>query len=424
MSAWRGRLAILALLVELFLPATAAAHFQLNLNVRIFHVEHLADGLHVYARAPMPYLVADRIGPVGNDGLPEAAPFTTNRMEDGRPMHLVDHQALLADPLGLGRIAAEGLRIEAEGRPLDATVVALRGHPIGREPGFATLAEAEAALAAGPAFPPDAPETYVGDTVVDVLLRYRSEAPVQRYALSSLVDPGLPGQAETANLILDYGPGGTNTYRAQGLLLEPVQVTRSALAAAKTFVLEGIRHILEGLDHVLFVLCLVIGATTLRSLIGRVTGFTIGHTVTLSLGFFGYVPTGAWFIPSVELGIALSIVYAAAIAFFGVAIGNSQARVMLVTAAIGLLHGLGFSFVLHEILRVESPNVWQSLLAFNLGVEIGQIAVVLAVWPLCRLCLHLGENAWLLGRRGVAILAALVAMTWAAERALSIAAAL
>ena len=134
--------------------------------------------------------------------------------------------------------------------------------------------------------------------------------------------------------------------------------------------------------------------------------------------------TGIAYVGAGVLGSALAIVYAAAIAFFGVAIGNSQARVMLVTAAIGLLHGLGFSFVLHEILRVESPNVWQSLLAFNLGVEIGQIAIVLAVWPLCRLCIRLSENAWLLGRRAVAILAALVAMTWAAQRALSIAAAL
>lgn len=52
---------------------------------------------------------------------------------------------------------------------------------------------------------------------------------------------------------------------------------------------------------------------------------------------------------------------------------------VLVTASLGLLHGLGFSFVLHEILRVDAPNLWQSLLAFNVGIEIGQIAVVLVL---------------------------------------------
>jgi hypothetical protein len=424
MTVWRHAFAILTLLVGLLFAAAAAAHFNLNLNVRVFHVEHLADGLRVYLRTPMAYLVADRIGPVGADGLPEPAPFTTNRMEDGRLMHLVDQQALRADPAGLGRIAAEGLHIEAGRRPLDAAVIEARAHPIGREPGFATLAEAKAALAGGPAFPPDATETYVGDAIVDVLLEYRTGAPIYHYALSSLLDPELPGQEETANLILDHRPGGTNTYRATGLLLEPVEVSRSALAAAQTFVLEGIRHILEGPDHVLFVLCLVIGAATLRRLVGRVTGFTIGHTITLSLGFFGYVPSGAWFIPTVELGIALSIIYAAAIAFFGVTIGSSETRVMLVTGAIGLLHGLGFSFVLHEILRVDSPNVWQSLLAFNVGVEIGQIAIVLAVWPLCLLCRHVSENAWLMSRRGIASISAVIAITWVVQRTVSVAAAL
>ena len=76
--------------------------------------------------------------------------------------------------------------------------------------------------------------------------------------------------------------------------------------------MEGVRHILEGLDHVLFVVCLVLGASGLGAPgMARVTGFTIGHSVTLTLGFFGYYPTGAWFVPLVETGIALSIVYTA-----------------------------------------------------------------------------------------------------------------
>ena len=67
------------------------------------------------------------------------------------------------------------------------------------------------------------------------------------------LDPGLPGQENTANLILDYGPGGTKVFRARGLLAEPVAISRSALSAVVTFIKEGVRHILDGLDHVLFV---------------------------------------------------------------------------------------------------------------------------------------------------------------------------
>ena len=65
---------ILSLFFLLGVAAPATAHFLLNLNVRILHVEHLAEGLRVYLRTPMPYLVADRVGPVGADGLPEPAP--------------------------------------------------------------------------------------------------------------------------------------------------------------------------------------------------------------------------------------------------------------------------------------------------------------------------------------------------------------
>ncbi len=103
-------------------------------------------------------------------------------------------------------------------------------------------------------------------------------------------------------------------FRARGLLTEPVAISRSALSAVITFIKEGVPHIPGGLDHVLFVLCLVLGATRFKNLVWRVTGFTIGHSVTLSVGFFRFVPSGTWFVPTVETGIALSIIYAAAIA--------------------------------------------------------------------------------------------------------------
>jgi hypothetical protein len=393
------------------------AHFLLNLNVRILHVEHLADGLRIYLRTPMPYLVADRIGPFGADGLPEPAPYTTNRLEDGKPVHHIDPNSLRRDPNGLGRFAAEGFRFTTEGRTLRAVVERVRAHPIGTQPSFATLDEARAAFVSEVAYPPGANPAYVGDVVVDMILRYETGAPVYDYAVSSSLDPGLPGQENTANLILDYGPGDTKVFRARGLLAEPISITRSVWAAVATFIQEGVRHILEGWDHVLFVLCLVLGATRLNSLVWRVTGFTIGHSVTLSVGFFGYVPTGAWFIPAVETGIALSIIYAAAIAVVARRDRNrSELEPFLVTMAIGLLHGLGFSFVLQEILKVDSPNIWQSLLAFNVGVEIGQILIILLAWPLFRLIEWLSRRAWQIGRWGVAAACAMIALFWTAQR--------
>ncbi|WP_068113492.1 HupE/UreJ family protein [Tropicimonas marinistellae] len=414
----RRFLILMAALLATMLGGAAWAHFNLNLNVRIFHVAHGPDRLDIYLRTPMAYLVADKLGPIGGDGLPTPAPFTTNRLENGVAMHLVDPDALRSDPRGLGQIAADSLRVATESGALGAEVVSVRVHTVGGEPDFATRGEAEAALAARTPGWSNLGETYVGDAVVDIHLRYPTAQPVSVYRLSTLVDPGLPGQQETANLVLDYRGDTTRTYRKTGLMLEPVTVAGSPAAAALTFTTEGIRHILVGIDHVLFVLCMVIGAQTLGALLARVTGFTIGHTVTLGLGFFGIAPSAPWFIPAVETAIALSIIWAAADAVLqrpGQSRSNGNA--VAVTAAIGLLHGFGFSFMLRNILQVDADNVWQSLLAFNFGVELGQLAIVALIWPIVIAIRRMPERVWIGTRGAVAVSVSLIAAIWAFERA-------
>ena len=146
------------------------------------------------------------------------------------------------------------------------------------------------------------------------------------------------------------------------------------------------------------------------------TGFTVGHSVTLTLGFFGYHPGGAWFVPLVETGIALSIVYAAIIAV--VSVGHRLTTG--VTALLGLLHGLGFSFVLREVLKLDSPNLWQSLLAFNLGIEAGQLMIVLAMWPLLMLIARRLPGGAVPVRRAIALPCLLIAAIWTGERAMQL----
>ena len=86
------------------------------------------------------------------------------------------------------------------------------------------------------------------------------------------------------------------------------------------------------------------------------------------------------------------------------------------TAAIGLLHGFGFSFVLQRVLQVDAPNLWTRLLSFNLGVEIGQVALILAVWPLLRLLERHAPRYVPLGRAAVVTPSVAVAGIWAVER--------
>lgn len=415
------KIIVLVLLLIVINPSGARAHFQLNLNVRIIHIEHLSDGLRLYVRMPMPYLVADLVGPLQSDGLPKPAPFTTNKMVAGTLVHFVDWLALERDPLELGSIAKKGIDLRHAENVLNAEVQFTNVYPIGSQPKFATLDEAKAAFVNSADRRNNSKPVYVGDAIVDLVLKYNTSEPISSYSLSMQFDPKLEGQEQTANLILDHAPGRTQVFRSRGLLNEPISISRSAWAAMITFVQEGIRHILEGTDHVLFVLCLVIGAVRLKSLAWRVTGFTIGHSVTLTAGFFGFVPSGAWFIPTVETGIALSIIYAAALAVMPESNHNNRERdLFLVTIAIGLLHGLGFSFVLHEILRVDSPNIWQSLAAFNIGVEIGQLIIVLIIWPTLYFINYISKTTWRMSRYGIAAGSTLIALFWTGERVLSI----
>lgn len=407
---------VLVLLIVISLPVHG--HFLLNLNVRIFHVDHTQDGLKVYLRLPMPYLVADKLGLPDEEGLPEPSPFTQNTMEEGQLVHYVDFEQIKSQPLGLGTFAANGFQMQSQGQAIGSVVESVRVYKLGEQPDFATLQEAKESFTA------EQKEyknntIYVGDAVVDIIVNYPSKEPVYSYSLSSTLNPDLPNQDKTANLILDYSPGDVKIFRERGLMTQPIIITRSASDAFITFIKEGIRHILEGLDHVLFVICLVLGATQLSNLLWRVTGFTVGHSITLSLGFFGFVPSGHWFVPTIETGIALSIVYAALITVSPkYNLGKSDIGIVTVTTIIGLLHGLGFSFVLHEILQVSSPNIWQSLLAFNLGVEVGQILIVLVTWVIFLLLHSFSVPLWRGIRTAIAMGCMVIASVWVIERTL------
>jgi HupE / UreJ protein len=407
----------LLVLLSLFGATTASAHFKLNLNVRIVHVEHLADGLKIYMRLPMPYLVAHLLGEIDESGLPSPAPYTSNRLEDGKLVHFVDAEQLKNSTDGLALLALQGLDLSVGEASINAKVERVRIYKNGTQSDFATLDDARKSFQGEQLFDAFEQDVYVGDTTIDVLLRYTSKSAVYQYALSSTLDPGLPDQDETANLVLDYSSGGVQVFRARGLLHEPVVVTRSLLDAVLTFIKEGVIHILEGLDHVLFVICLVLGAMRLKPLLWRVTGFTIGHSITLSLGFYGFVPSAAWFVPAVETGIALSIIYVAVVAVTpGLQQKKGEWTVVGVTGLIGLLHGLGFSFVLQHILQVTSPDIWQSLVAFNIGVEVGQLLIVTGAWIAFYLISLLRGRAATVNRYLVSSLCIVIALYWVIER--------
>lgn len=147
---------------------------------------------------------------------------------------------------------------------------------------------------------------------------------------------------------------------------------------AGTFVREGVTHLLLGYDHLLFLLCLVLPFRKLRPLIGVVTAFTVAHSVTLMASALGFVPDVAWFTPAVEVLIAASILLMA----IGNLLSPSLERRWMWAFAFGLVHGFGFSAALRDSLQFAGQHLITSLLAFNVGVELAQLAVLLLMIPL------------------------------------------
>ena len=185
--------------------------------------------------------------------------------------------------------------------------------------------------------------------------------------------------------------------------------------AALRFVVMGFQHILDGIDHLLFLVCLVIPVRRVSSLIAVVTSFTVAHSVTLIASAFGLAPNALWFPPLVETLIAVTIIFMALENVFGV----RMRRRWLMTFAFGLVHGFGFSFALRENLQFAGSHLLTSLLSFIVGVELGQLLVLVFLIP----ALWLLYRYVITEKMGASLLSALVAHTawhWMNERAVQL----
>lgn len=180
---------------------------------------------------------------------------------------------------------------------------------------------------------------------------------------------------------------------------------------ALQFVRLGFLHILDGIDHLLFILCLVIPFRRLRPLVEIVTAFTVAHSITLVASVFGLAPTSLWFPPLVETLIAASILYMAVENI----IGARLQRRWLFAFGFGLVHGFGFAFALQESLQFAGAHLAASLFAFNVGVELGQLVVLLIAVPVLALLFRYAVAE----RMGVILLSAFITHTawhWTSAR--------
>ncbi len=280
---------------------------------------------------------------------------------------------------------ADYLRVWADGEPLDgARVLATRvSTPDDRS--FERYDLAVAHLGAPP---------LEGDlqlrwqqALLDLLIEFPAAPGDARFA----IDPALGhlGVRTTSVLRLVLADGAERAFTYEG---NPgrIDLDPGALQAAGRFVREGFRHILGGIDHLLFVLCLVLPVRRWRPLVAIVTSFTVAHSITLGAAALGFAPTALWFPPLVEAVIALSIVI---LAVENVLLPTERLEQRWrIAFAFGLVHGFGFSFALGEQLQFAGGHLVAALAAFNAGVELGQLAALAVALPLLHwVRRHVGE---------------------------------
>lgn len=256
---------------------------------------------------------------------------------------------------------------------------------------------------------PDESELYREQAMLDVMIRYSINDSSSDFSIS----PEFARLSLQTTTVVRFiaATGVERIFRFSG---DPgiVRLDPRWHQAFFRFVGTGIGHILDGTDHLLFVICLLIPFRRIRPLVAIITSFTVAHSLTLIASAFGMVPNFLWFPPLIETLIALSIVYMA----FENIVGSQWQKRWMIAFGFGLVHGFGFSFALSQTLQFAGEHLLTSLLAFNIGVEIGQLMVILVAVPI----LNFAFKNVIAERMGTILLSGILAHSgwhWMSERA-------
>ncbi len=172
----------------------------------------------------------------------------------------------------------------------------------------------------------------------------------------------------------------------------------------------GFEHIIPlGLDHILFIVCLFFLSPKLKTVILQATAFTVAHTITLGLAMYGVISAPSYIIEPI---IALSILF---LALENIISDQLKPTRIIVVFLFGLIHGLGFASVLSD-LGLPEDKFLLSLLTFNVGVELGQISIIIALWWLIGKWFH--KKEWYKKRIviPVSVVIAIISFYWIIER--------
>jgi HupE / UreJ protein len=379
------RIFILAAVLLAFAPGAAAHDIPDEVRVQAF-VKPAGRALELLVRVPLKAM-RDVDVPQRQGGFLDFTRVDSS-LRDAVTLWLADEIELYEDDMRLGKPKLVDARVSLESDRSFAAYESALAHFKERRLGNDT-------------------ELYWNQGLLDVLL----EVPVRSERAAFSIRPRLERLGIKVNIVLRFLPPGGEA-RAFDLHGDPglVRLDPRWHQAALRFVHSGFLHILQGTDHLLFVLCLVVPFRRFWPLAAIVTAFTVAHSITLIMTALGYGPGALWFPPLVELLIAASIFYMA----IENVLGSSLQRRWVIAFAFGLVHGFGFAYGLQQLLQFAGSHLITSLLAFNVGVELGQLLVLIVLVPLLGLLFrHVPE------RVGTIIISLVVGHTawhWLLER--------
>jgi hypothetical protein len=333
-------------------------------------------------------------------------------LRDDGSLDLVKVRTLLPEAAQVWLVNA--IRITVDGRVLPAPRITGTRVALPHDRGFETFSGARGVFAQ----PPLESEVIQWQQVLfDVALEYTLPAvgvrPVLHPELASL---GI----RTTSVLHVIRPDGTDRTLTYDGNPGAVDLDPAWYQTLVRFTGVGFGHILSGYDHLLFVLCLVLGVRRWQSLVAIVSAFTLAHSITLAASAVGMAPEALWFPPLVEVLIAASIVW---LALENVLLPEERlANRWPVAFGFGLVHGFGFSFALSNTLQFAGGNLVSALLAFNVGVELGQLLALLTMLPLLWLARrYVGTNRAHLVTIVLSVVVAHTAWHWLTDRVAALA---
>jgi hypothetical protein len=380
------RAVVVALLALGFWAAPMAHEIPPRVTVQVF-LKPEANRLRMLVRTPLAAMRDIRF--------PETAPGLLDARSADPSLETAVRQWILP-----------GLQVFEDGVALPSATIAAFRISLPSDRSFTSYANALAHVTGAQL--PAGTELPWQQALLDVLLEY----PIASDDAAFAIRPGFERLGIEVWTVLRFvTPGGVRPFELRG---DPGVVTLDPRRhqAAWHFVKLGFSHVLDGVDHLLFLLCLVVPLRRLRPLVVVVTAFTVAHSITLIASASGLTPDALWFPPLVETLIAASILY---MAIENVAASSTMLRRALLAFGFGLVHGFGFSFVLTETMQFAGEHLLLSLLSFNVGVEVGQVLVLALLVPLVQ-----GLFRFVLPERvGTIVLSLLighVAWHWMADR--------